>query len=85
MLLAAKNCKRIKVLTAKTPFNTWRERMQNRIKMNPSAKPKNNASKIFKNSKYFNIIAKLQYILVYREWARFISSIEPEINISFDN
>ena len=85
LLLAAKNCKRIKVLTVKTPFNTWRERMQNRIKMNPSAKPKNDASKIFNNSKYFNIFAKLQYILVYREWARFISSIEPEINISFDN
>jgi len=85
LLLTAKHCKRIKVLTVKAPFNTWRERMQNRIKANPSIKPKNNASKIFNNSKYLNIFAKLQYNWVYKDWAKFITSIEPEINISFDN
>ena len=85
LLLTAKNCKRIKVLTVKTPFNTWRERMQNRIQINPSVKPKNDATQIFNNSKYLNIFAKLQYESVYREWARFAKKMEPEINIFFDN
>ena len=59
--------------------------MQNRIQMNPSVKPKNDATQIFNNSKYLNIFAKLQYKYVYEEWAKFIRKMEPEVNISFDN
>ena len=59
--------------------------MQNRIQMNPSVKPKNDATQIFNNSKYLNIFAKLQYEYVYKEWAKFTRKMEPEINISFDN
>ena len=86
LLLIAKHCKKIKVLTVQTPFNTWRERMQNRMSMNPiNSNPENDATKIFNNSKYFHIFAKFQYNLTYIRWSKLISDINPAINLSVEN
>ena len=86
LLLIAKHCKKIKILTVQTPFNTWRERMQHRMSMNPiNSNPKNDATKIFNNSKYFHIFAKFQYNLTYKRWAKLIIGINPAINLSVEN
>ena len=85
LLLIAKNCKKIKILTVQTPFNTWRERMQNRFNQNMTFNHKNDATRIFRISKYFCIFAELQYILIYRSWAKFSKTIAPSISTSVEN
>ena len=85
LLLAAKNCKKIKILTVQTPFNTWRERMQNRFNQNMTFNHKNDATRIFIISKYFCIFAELEYMLIYKSWAEFSKTIAPSISISVKN
>ncbi len=85
LLLAAKNCKKIKILTVQTPFNTWRERMQNRFNQNLTFDNKNDATKIFEISKYFYFFAELQYKLIYTKWSKFSTNISPNKSISVDN
>ena len=85
LLLAAKNCKKTKILTVQTPFNIWRERMQNRFNQNMTFYHKNDATKIFRISKYFYRFAEFKYNLIYKNWAKFSTIIAPIKSISVDN
>ena len=85
LLLAAKNCKKIKILTVQTPFNTWRERMQNRFNQNLTFNHKNDATKIFRISQYFYLFAELQYKLIYKRWAKLSTIIAPNKSMSINN
>ena len=85
LLLVAKNCKKIKILTVQTPFNTWRERMQNRLNQNPAFNHKNDATKIFMISRYFYQFAELQYKLTYKRWAKLSRVIAPKKRMSINN
>jgi ABC-type phosphate/phosphonate transport system ATPase subunit len=85
LLLVAKNCKKIKILTVHTPFNTWRKRMQNRFNQNLTFNHKNEATKIFRISQYFYLIAELQYKLVYKRWAKLSTIIAPNKSMSINN
>ena len=85
LLLAAKNCKKIKILTVQTPFDTWRKRMQIRFNQNLAFNHKNDATKIFKISQYFYLFAELQYKLIYRRWAKLSAIIAPSKSMSIDN
>ena len=85
LLLAAKNCKKIKILTVQTPFNTWRERMQNRFNQNLTFNHKNDATNIFRISQYFYFFAEFQYKLIYKRWARLSAIIAPNKSMSINN
>ena len=85
LLLAAKNSKEVKILTVQTPFNTWRERMQNRFNQKLTFNHKNDATKIFRISKYFYLFAEWQYKLIYKKWSKFSTIIAPNKSISVDN
>jgi len=85
LLLAAKNCKKIKILTVQTPFNTWRERMQNRFNQNLTFNHKNDATKIFRISQHFHLLAELQYKLIYKRWAKLSRTIASNKSISINN
>ena len=78
LLKIAKNCKTVKVLTIKTPFKIWHERMRNRDQELRTAVPKNNATAIYRNSLFNPLFAKWQYDAVYRQWARFSKNLEAE-------
>ena len=85
LLLAAKNCKKIKILTVQTPFNTWRERMQNRFNQNLTFNHRNDATRIFGISKYFYFFAEFQYKAIYKEWEKLSTIIAPNKSISVNN
>ena len=85
LLLAAKNCKKIKILTVQTPFNTWRERMQNRFNQSLTFNHRNDATRIFGISKYFYFFAELQYKAIYKEWENLSTIIAPNKSISVNN
>ena len=85
LLLVAKNCKKIKILTVQTPFDTWRERMQNRFNQNMTFNHKNDATKIFRISKYFYHFAKFEYYLIYENWVKFSTTMAPIKSIKVDN
>ena len=85
LLSAAKNCKKIKILTVQTPFNTWRERMQNRFNQNLTFNHRNDATRIFGISKYFYFFAEFQYKAIYKEWEKLSTIIAPNKSISVNN
>ena len=85
LLLAAKNCKKIKILSVQTPFNTWRERMQNRFNQNLTFNHRNDATRIFGISKYFYFFAEFQYKAIYKEWEKLSTIIAPNKSISVNN
>ena len=85
LLQVSKDCKKIKILTVNTPFNIWRERMQNRFRLNLVSIHKNDATRIFKLSKYFYFLAEWRYNLIYREWSDFTASIAPNKKFLVDN
>ena len=85
LLLTAKNCKKIKILTVKTPFNTWRERMQNRFNQDLTFNHKNDATKIFWISQHFYLFAELQYELVYKKWSKLSTVIAPSKSMTVEN
>ena len=85
LLSAAKNCKKIKILTIQTPFNTWRERMQNRFNQNLTFNHRNDATRIFGVSKYFYFFAEFQYKAIYKEWEKLSAIIAPNKSISVNN
>ena len=85
LLFAAKNCKKIKILTVQTPFNTWRERMQNRFNQNLTFNHRNDATRIFGISKYFYFFAEFQYKAIYKEWEKLSTIIAPNKSISINN
>ena len=85
LLSAAKNCKKIKILTVQTPFKTWRERMQNRFNQNLTFNHRNDATRIFGISKYFYFFAEFQYKANYKEWEKLSTIIAPNKSISVNN
>ena len=85
LLRIAKSCKKIKVITIKTQFRTWQERMENRFNTDSPSNPSNDATNIYKNSKNIPILAKLQYKLVYIRWSNYLNKINPETKVSVNN
>ena len=75
--IAAK-CKSIKVVTLKTTFDAWHQRMQQRIDLNPTKNPSNSADSIYKLSRFSRQLAKWRYELTYKQWAKIINDIQPE-------
>ena len=74
----ATNCKSIKVVTLKTTFDVWHQRMRQRIDLNPTKNPSNSADSIYKLSRFSRQLAKWRYELTYKQWAKIINDIQPE-------
>ena len=85
LLSIAKPCKKIKVLTIRTSFTTWRGRMQNRSQTSTSKIPRNIATYIYKTSKFNPFLARWQYESVYRQWQNFLKDINPDNSIFVQN
>ena len=85
LLQVSKNCKKIKILTVNTPFKIWLERMQNRFSLELTSIHKNDATTIFKLSKYFYHLAEWKYNLIYKEWSDFTARIAPNKKFLVDN
>ena len=85
LLSIAKHCKKIKVLTIRTSFTTWRGRMQNRDEESSTNTPRNIATTIYKTSRFNLFLAKWQYELVYRKWSNFLTKINPDKALTFKN
>ena len=81
----ATSCKSIKVVTLKTTFDVWHQRMQQRIDLNPTKNPSNSADAIYKLSRLSRQLAKWRYELAYKQWAKIINDIQPERKIVVKN
>ena len=85
LISIAKYCKKIKVLTIRTSFKTWRERMKKRDEESSTNTPRNIATTIYKTSQFNLFLAKWQYELVYRKWSNFLTKINPDKALTFKN
>ena len=85
LLFAAKNCKKIKILTVQTPFNTWRERMQNRFNQNLTFYHRNDATRIFGISKYFYFFCGIAIQSDLQIRGKLSTIIAPNRSISVNN
>lgn len=85
LLSIAKNCKNIKVLTIHTSFEAWRSRMKKRIESNPDKIPLNNATEIYKISRYIPFFAKRRYKSSYKNWDLLVKGIGPDAQLSLKN
>jgi len=74
----ATSCKSIKVVTLKTTFDVWHQRMRQRIDLNPTQNPSNSADAIYKLSRLSRQLAEWRYELAYKQWAKTIKDIQPE-------
>ena len=74
----ATSCKSIKVVTLKTTFDVWHQRMRQRIDLNPTKNPSNSADAIYKLSRLSRQLAKWRYELAYKQLAKIIHDIQPE-------
>ena len=74
----ATSCKSIKVVTLKTTFDVWHQRMRQRIDLNPTNNPSNSADAIYKLSRLSRQLAKWRYELAYKQWAKIINDIQPD-------
>ena len=74
----ATNCESIKVVTLKTTFDAWHQRMRQRIDLNPTKNPSNTADSIYKLSRLSRQLAKWRYELTYKQWTKIINEIQPE-------
>ena len=74
----ATSCKSIKVVTLKTTFDVWHQRMRQRIDINPTKNPSNSADAIYTLSRLTRQLAKLRYELAYKQWAKIINDIQPD-------
>ena len=81
----ATSCKSIKVVTLKTTFEVWHQRMRQRIDLNPTKNPSNSADAIYKLSRLSRQLAKWRYELAYKQWAKIINDIKPERKIVVKN
>lgn len=72
----ANSCKSIKVVTLKTPFDVWHQRMQQRIDINPTKNPSNIADEIYRLARFSRYFAKWRYESVYKKWDKLIKNIE---------
>ena len=81
----ANNCKSIKVVTLKTTFDVWHQRMRQRIDLNPTKNPSNRADAIYKLSLLSRQLAKWRYELAYKQWTKIINDIQPDKQIAVKN
>ena len=81
----ANSCKSIKVITLKTPFDVWHQRMRQRIDLNPSKNPSNSADAIYKLSLFSRYLAKLRYESTYKKWEKLIKNFELDRQLIVKN
>ena len=81
----ANSCRSIKVVTLKTPFDVWHQRMRQRIDLNPSKNPSNSADAIYKLSLFSRYLAKLRYESTYKKWEKLIKNFELDRQLIVKN
>ena len=81
----ATSCKSIKVVTLKTPFDVWHQRMRQRIEINPTKNPSNSADAIYRLSRYSRHLAKWRYESIYKQWEKLIKGIHIDNQIVVKN
>ena len=72
----AHSCRSIKVVTLKTPFDVWHQRMRQRIDVNPTKNPSNIADEIYRLSRFSRYFAKWRYESIYKKWEKLIKNID---------
>ena len=72
----ANSCRSIKVVTLKTPFDVWHQRMRQRIDINPTKNPSNIADEIYRLSRFSRYFAKWRYESIYKKWDKLIKNID---------
>ena len=72
----ANSCRSIKVVTLKTPFDVWHQRMRQRIEINPTKNPSNIADEIYRLSRFSRYFAKWRYESIYKKWGKLIKNID---------
>ena len=72
----ANSCRSIKVVTLKTPFDVWHQRMRQRIDGNPTKNPSNIADEIYRLSRFSRYFAKWRYESIYKKWEKLIKNID---------
>ena len=72
----ANSCRSIKVVTLKTPFDVWHQRMRQRIEVNPTKNPSNIADEIYRLSRFSRYFAKWRYESIYKKWDKLIKNID---------
>ena len=72
----ANSCRSIKVVTLKTPFDIWHQRMRQRIEVNPTKNPSNIADEIYRLSRFSRYFAKWRYESIYKKWEKLIKNID---------
>ena len=72
----ANSCRSIKVVTLKTPFDVWHQRMRQRIDVNPTKNPSNIADEIYRLSRFSRYFAKWRYETIYKKWEKLIKNID---------
>ena len=72
----ANSCRSIKVVTLKTPFDVWHQRMRQRIDINPTKNPSNIADEIYRLSRFSRYLAKWRYESIYKKWDKLIKNID---------
>ena len=72
----ANSCRSIKVVTLKTPFDVWHQRMRQRIDVNPTKNPSNIADEIYRLSRFSRYFAKWRYESIYKKWEKLIKNID---------
>ena len=81
----ADSCKSIKVVTLKTPFDVWHQRMRQRIEINPTKNPSNSADAIYRLSRFSRHLAKWRYESIYKQWEKLIKGIDIDNQIIVKN
>ena len=81
----ADSCKSIKVVTLKTPFDVWHQRMRQRIEINPTKNPSNSADAIYRLSRFSRHLAKWRYESIYKQWEKLIKGIDIDNQIVVKN
>ena len=72
----ANSCRSIKVVTLKTPFDVWHQRMRQRIEVNPTKNPSNIADEIYRLSRFSRYFAKWRYESIYKKWEKLIKNVD---------
>ena len=72
----ANSCRSIKVVTLKTPFDVWHQRMRQRIDVNPTKNPSNIADEIYRLSRFSRYFARWRYESIYKKWEKLIKNID---------
>ena len=81
----ANSCRSIKVVTLKTPFDVWHQRMRQRIDINPTKNPSNIADEIYRLSRFSRYFAKWRYESIYKKWEKLIKNIDLDGKLIVQN